>query len=393
MTEAILTLNVGSSSIKFALYEAQADTATPTPLIDGEIRSIGTAPQLTVRETANDVPEPQNLPTTWNHEQLVQRILDWIDEHTAGLSLVGVGHRVVHGGTDFTAPVLIDEGVMERLEKLVPLAPHHQPHNLSAVRAVAAFVPDVAQVACFDTAFHRTNPSLATSFALPRALRDEGVRRYGFHGLSYEYIAGVLPRHTAAAKGRVIVAHLGHGASMCAMREGRSLATTMGFSALDGLPMGRRCGTLDPGVILYLIKEKGMDYEALTDLLYRRCGLLGVSGLSDDMHVLLDSRTAEAKEAVDLFVYRIGRELGSLAAALGDIDVLVFTGGIGEHASIIREGVCRNADWLGIRLDFAANARGLERINEPESPVEVFVIPTDEELMIAKHTLRVTGRG
>jgi acetate kinase len=297
---------------------------------------------------------------------------------------------VVHGGTDFSAPILIDETTLTRLEKLVPLAPLHQPHNLAAVASVAAVAPNLPQVACFDTGFHRTNPTTSTTFALPRGLTNEGVRRYGFHGLSYEYIASALPRHAgASAEGRVVVAHLGHGASMCAMRQRRSIATTMGFTALDGLPMGRRCGALDPGVILFLIKEKGMDHGTLSDLLYHQSGLLGVSGISDDMRDLLGSRADEAKEAVELFVYRVGRELGSLAAALSGLDVLVFTGGIGEHAVAVRERVCHNAEWLGIILDPAANAQGSTCISAPESPVPVFVIPTDEELIIVRHTIAV----
>jgi len=390
MTNVILALNAGSSSIKFALYACRLDTADPTPIADGEIEGIGDTPRLTIHEATGATAMERELPDGSDHEKLFHLILDWIDGHSAGLSLIAAGHRVVHGGTDFSAPVLVDDTILARLEKLIPLAPLHQPHNLAAVRSVAAVAPNLPQVACFDTGFHRTNSSLATTFALPRALTDEGVRRYGFHGLSYEYIAGALPRYAgAAAGGRVVVAHLGHGASMCAMRARLSVATTMGFTALDGLPMGRRCGALDPGVILFLIKEKGMDYDALTDLLYRQSGLLGVSGVSDDMRDLLASQADEAKEAVDLFVYHIGRELGSLAAALGGLDALVFTGGIGEHAAAVRGGVCRNAEWLGLKLDPAANELGRGRISIPESPVPVFVIPTDEGLMIARHTVSV----
>ncbi|HDO52328.1 MAG TPA: acetate/propionate family kinase, partial [Rhizobiales bacterium] len=353
MTDAILALNAGSSSIKFALYAWRSDDATSLAAIArGEIEGIGDAPRLAIREANGNVAARRELPAGSDHKILLHLLLEWIDDHLAGRSLIAVGHRVVHGGTDFSAPVLIDETVLAQLERLVPLAPLHQPHNLAAIRCLAEAAPGLPQVACFDTGFHRTNLSLATTFALPRALTDEGVRRYGFHGLSYEYIAGALPHYAgAAAEGRVVVAHLGHGASMCAMRARRSVATTMGFTALDGLPMGRRCGTLDPGVLLFLMREKGMDYESLTDLLYHRSGLLGVSGISDDMRDLLASQSAAAKEAVDLFTYRIGRELGSLAGALGGLDVLVFTGGIGEHASAVRERVCQDAGWLGIRLD------------------------------------------
>jgi len=395
MTDVVLALNAGSSSIKFALYACQSDTADPTPVADGAITGIGDAPSLTIHETAGAAATKRKLPAGSSHEQLLGTLLEWIEAHSAGLTLVAAGHRVVHGGTGFAEPILLDETVLAQLDELVPLAPLHQPHNLAAVRSVAAVAPNLPQVACFDTGFHRTNSSIATTFALPRALTDEGVRRYGFHGLSYEYIAGVLPRYAgAAAEGRVVVAHLGHGASMCAMRRRRSVATTMGFTALDGLPMGRRCGALDPGVVLFLMKEKGMDYEALSDLLYDRSGLLGVSGISDDMRDLLASQADTAKEAVDLFVYRICRELGSLAASLGGLDVLVFTGGIGEHAAAIRERVCRNAEWIGVRLDAAANNEGRARIGAPESSVQVFAIPTDEDLMIARHTVAVlNGRG
>jgi len=390
MTGTILALNAGSSSLKFGLYsiDGTADGQL-TALADGEIDAIGTSPCLTIHETAKTGAMTRKLPAGLTHEKLLSFVLEWISDQPAGFSLQAVGHRIVHGGADFSAPVLIDEDVLARLDRLVPLAPLHQPHNLAAVRAMAAAVPGLPQIACFDTGFHSTNLPVATGFGLPRALAGEGIRRYGFHGLSYEYIAGVLPAVTPAAEGRVVVAHLGHGASMCAMRQRRSVATTMGFTALDGLVMGRRCGTLDPGVILYLIREKGMDYEALSDLLYHHSGLLGISGISDDMRDLLTSQAQEAGEAVDLFVYRITRELGSLTAALGGLDALVFTGGIGEHAAIIRERVCRQAEWLGIKPDYAANNRGEQRISLPESPVPVFVIPTDEDQMIARHTLTI----
>ncbi len=400
MTKAVLALNAGSSSIKFSLYGdvpdgdgldgSKLESADAGPIADGEIEGIGDAPRLTIRETGSATVEERKLPAGSDHERLFHLVLEWIDAHPAGLSLMAAGHRVVHGGTEFSAPTLIDETILARLERLVPLAPSHQPHNLAAIRYLAKASPDLPQVACFDTGFHRTNSTLTTTFALPRALTGEGVRRYGFHGLSYEYIANTLPQYAGgSAEGRVVVAHLGHGASMCAMHQRRSVATTMGFTALDGLPMGRRCGALDPGVILFLIKEKGMGYEALSDLLYHQSGLFGVSGISDDMRDLLASQAAAAREAVDLFVYRIGRELGSLAAALGGLDVLVFTAGIGEHAAAVRERVCRNAHWLGIRLDAEANERGDPRISTPESPVSVFVIPTNEDLMIARHTVAV----
>jgi acetate kinase len=279
------------------------------------------------------------------------------------------------------------------LEQLVPLAPLHQPHNLAAIRSIVSIKPDVPQVACFDTAFHCSQPPVAQAFALPRDLTDQGIKRYGFHGLSYEYISSVLPDYVGSrADGRVIVAHLGNGASMCAIQNRKSLATTMGFTALDGLPMGTRCGSIDPGVILYLLSELHMDAPGITDLLYYRSGLLGVSGLSSDMRELLTSDSPRAAEAIDLFVYHIQRELGSLAAALGGLDVLVFTAGIGEHAAPIRARVCQDLQWLGVQFDETANRSGGPKISNDNSAVSVWVIPTDEDLMIARHTSNVINR-
>jgi acetate kinase len=390
MRRVILAVNSGSSSIKFALYGLPEQGENLEIAASGRFTGIGDAPGLIILDAAGKELLKKDFPPARGHEQLLGDLLEWIGSRSDEYALAAAGHRVVHGGEEFTAPVRLDEAVLDRLEALVPLAPLHQPHNLAAVRALSGMAPRLPQVACFDTAFHSTQPALAAAFALPRELADQGVRRYGFHGLSYEYIAGVLPGAAGpAAEGRVIVAHLGHGASMCAMQERRSIATTMGFTALDGLPMGRRCGTLDPGVILYLIKEKDMDYAALSDLLYRQSGLLGVSGISDDMRELLASDAADARTAVDLFVYRVVRETGSLAAALGGLDVLVFTGGIGEHAAAVREGVCRSLRWLGVHLDRAANEAGARRIEAPESAVRLLVIPTDEDLMVARHTRAV----
>jgi len=392
MTATILAVNSGSSSIKFALYDIADKGRDLAVRAGGQFTGIGDAPRLAIRDAEDKTLVKKEYPATQRHEQLLHELLEWIEGQASGLHLAAAGHRIVHGGEEFTAPTLLNEAVLERLEALVPLAPLHQPHNLAAVRALSGMAPHLPQVACFDTAFHRTQPALATAFALPRDLTDAGIRRYGFHGLSYEYIASVLPEHAGpAADDRVIVAHLGHGASLCAMRDRRSIATTMGFTALDGLPMGRRCGALDPGVVLYLIKEMGMDHEALSDLLYRRSGLLGVSGISDDMRELLASSSPGAKAAVDLFVYRIVRETGSLAAALGGLDILVFTGGIGEHATPVRAGVCRALSWLGMRMDQAANEAGEQRISAPGSDVDVLVIPTDEDLMVARHTRAVTA--
>jgi acetate kinase len=297
---------------------------------------------------------------------------------------------VVHGGDAYSSPVRVDDTVLKNLEKFIPLAPLHQPHNLGPIRAVMNLGADIAQVACFDTAFHRTNPPLAQMFALPRGLTDEGVRRYGFHGLSYEYIARRLPvLDPGAAAGRVVVAHLGSGASMCALLGGQSIASTMGFSAMDGLPMGTRPGNLDPGVVLYLMQAKGMQANDLADLFYKRCSLLGISGISNDMRILQASDDPRAEEAIAVFVYRIQRELGSLAAALGGLDALVFTAGVGENSPTIRARVCEGAQWLGLRLDSEANAKGQSKISQEASAVAVWVIPTHEELMIATHTRNI----
>jgi acetate kinase len=301
--------------------------------------------------------------------------------------IVAVGHRVVHGGLEYTKPTIVNDDILGDLEKFVPLAPLHQPHNLAAIRIVAKRNPGIPQVACFDTSFHTSIPAVGQAFALPRKYTEQGVRRYGFHGLSYEYIASVLPGvDPEAAKGRTVVAHLGNGASMCAMKELKSSACTLGFTAVEGLMMGTRCGTLDPGVMLYLMDECGMNTRDLEKLIYKESGLLGVSGISSDMRTLLESADPRAAEAVELFVYRITRELGSLAAALGGIDALVFTGGIGENAAPIRERVCRAAQWLGLEFDGNANAGGGPRISREGSRVRAWVIPTDEELMIALHT-------
>jgi acetate kinase len=327
-------------------------------------------------------------------EGAIALLLEWLRGHFGAQRIFAVGHRVVHGGGDYAAPTRVTPAVLAGLERLVTLAPLHQPHNLLPIRTLAARMPQLPQVACFDTGFHRTQPPLAQAFALPRELSDAGVRRYGFHGLSYEYIASVLPQYDArAADGRSIVLHLGNGASMCALREGKSVATTMGFTAVDGLPMGTRTGSLDPGVLLYLMDQRGMDARAIETLIYKRSGLLGVSGESSDMRELLQSTNAHAREAVDLFCYRIGREVGSMAAALGGLDAIVFTAGIGEHAAAIRESVCRDAAWLGVTLDPAANARHGPRISLPDSRTSAWVIPTDEGRMIARHTRDVLHTG
>jgi acetate kinase len=389
MIDTLLVLNAGSSSIKFSLFAADPDAASLPLLYHGEVDGLGHTVRFVAHDGAGRALADEAL-TGKDHDAALEAVLRWIERHSTDVNLVGVGHRVVHGGIDFSAPVKIDPAVLTRLERLVPLAPLHQPHNLAPIRALARMKPDLPQVACFDTAFHRTQPSVARTFALPRELTEAGIERYGFHGLSYEHIAHVLPTFAGnAAGGRVIVAHLGNGASMCAMRERQSIATTMGFTALDGLPMGTRSGALDPGVLLHLLIERGMNPDTLTDLLYHRSGLLGVSGVSSDMRALLTSASPAAAFAIDLFVYRIGRELGSLAAALGGVDVLVFTGGIGEHAVPVRARVCEEARWLGVSLDTRANADGGPRISAADSRVSVWVIATDEEQVIARHARRL----
>lgn len=388
----ILVLNAGSSTLKFSLFVAASTAPDLTLICAGAIEGIGAETgRFRARDELGNAIEDKTLRglrgPVLRHEGALERLGVWLEEQGLGGALIAVGHRVAHGGEHVRA-TRVDEALLAQLEALVPLAPLHQPHNLAAIKAVARVHPGLPQVACFDTAFHRTQPAVAQAFALPRELTAAGIRRYGFHGLSYAYIASVLPTIAGEgmAGGRVVVAHLGSGASMCALRDRQSIASTMGFTALEGLPMGTRTGAIDPGVLLYLMHERGMDYDSLTDLLYQRSGLLGVSGISNDMRDLLASEHAHAREAVDLFVYRIGRELGSLAAALEGLDGLVFTAGIGERSPIIRARVCDDAAWLGVRLDRSANEAGGPRISADSSSVSVWVIPTNEELMIARDT-------
>jgi acetate kinase len=394
MADAILVLNAGSSSLKFSAFDAGSDKL---PLmLKGQIEGLYTEPRFVAKDAqgANMGSKSWDKGSEFGHSGAISYLVDFLQSRAGGDKLVAVGHRVVHGGQEFTQAVRVKPDVLAALAKLSPLAPLHQPHNLKPIEIVAKVRPELPQVACFDTAFHRAQPEEAQAFALPQSITDRGVRRYGFHGLSYEYIADVLPQFDPkAGAGRTVVAHLGNGSSMCAMVKGRSMASTMGFTAVDGLPMGTRCGNLDPGVILYLMDELRMDARAIEALIYKQSGLLGVSGLSSDMRTLLESDDTRARFAVDLFVYRIGRELGSLAAAAGGIDALVFTAGIGEHAPAIREQVCRHAAWLGVVLDPAANEAGGPRINASASTVPVWVIPTNEELMIARHTLKIAGAG
>ena len=390
MSACVAVLNAGSSSIKFALYRADQELGL---LFRGQIQGIGAEARLKVLDDRQRIVAER----TWADNALDHRTATE-DILRTGRSLIGdarihaVGHRVVHGGTDFAAPVILDPKAVAALERLVPLAPLHQPHNLAPIKVIAQAVPGLPQVACFDTAFHRSQPTLAQSFALPRKFTAEGVRRYGFHGLSYEFIVARLrevdPR---LSTGRLVVAHLGNGASLCAIKDGRSVASTMGFTAVDGLMMGTRCGAIDPGAILYLMDNHGMDARGIEELIYSKSGLLGVSGLSSDMRTLRRSAAPEAREAIDLFVYRVVREIGSLAAALGGLDGLVFTGGIGENDPATRTEVAAQCRWLGLALDDERNAAGDGPISAPTSGVAAWVIPTDEERMIARHTMAAVG--
>ncbi len=394
MADAIAVVNAGSSSIKFSLYvERGRDLAR---LAHGGIEEISTAPHFKAFDAGGACIAERRWPdgTPLGHAGALPHIAEFVREQLGEHRLRAVGHRVVHGGVDYVTPVCVDRAVLSDLERLNPLAPLHQPHNLAAIRALLDAAPDLPQVACFDTAFHHTQPAVSKMYALPRDIAERGVRRYGFHGLSYESIATSLPHvDPHAAAGRTIVLHLGNGASACALRGARSVATSMGFTALEGLPMGTRCGSLDPGAVLYMIDELGMDVHAVEQLLYQRSGLLGVSGISSDMRVLLASDDVHAKCAIDYFVCRIGRELGSLAAALGGVDAIVFTAGIGENAVPIRERVCRMSAWLGVELDAIANSVHGPRISTATSRVAVWVIPTDEELVIARHTLALLRAG
>jgi acetate kinase len=390
----VVALNAGSSSIKYAFFEL--DGQAPRALAVGLAEMVGSARHIRVHDGAGAVMHEE----TWDggaapfHTDALRRVLAWRQAAFPDANVVAAGHRVVHGGLHFDRPVMVTDAVLAQLRALVPLAPLHQPHNIAGIEAAREAWPHVAQVACFDTAFHRAHPFVNDVFALPRRFYDEGVRRYGFHGLSYEYVTGrlreVAPLHAA---GRVVMAHLGNGASMCAVRDGLSVASSMGFTALDGLPMGTRCGQLDPGVVLYLMQEKGMSAAAISDLLYKESGLKGLSGVSFDMRELEASDTREAAEAIEYFVFRIRRELGGLAAVLKGLDAVVFCGGIGEHAWRVRESVLDDMEWIGIELDRGANRASAQVISSERSRVRVFVIPTDEEAMIARHTIETVDRG
>lgn len=400
--DAILVVNAGSSSVKFALFEPVAATDTPKLIGKGRVAKVGDHVELIVKSADGTLVEKRQVASgsaSFDYDHAMSLMVAWLAGHDGGRLVAAVGHRVVHGGQTYVNPVLLNPDIHRELEAHVPLAPLHQPHNLTAIRLLGEHWPGVPQVACFDTAFHSTQSAVAQAFALPRALTEAGVRRYGFHGLSYEYIATQLPRVLGAqAGGRVIALHLGNGASLCAIHHGKSVASTMGFSALDGLMMGTRCGMLDAGVVLYLLQQLKMNPQEVSDLLYNRSGLLGVSGISGDMQVLLQSDDRRAAEAIALFVHRIVCDIGSLAAAMGGVDALVFTAGIGQHAAPIRARICEGCEWLGARIDPDANRSGHETIHAESSALRLAVIPTDEELMIAVHTQRYAalardGRG
>lgn len=387
--ESLLVLNAGSSSLKFAVY--QRNEQLPL-LLKGSISSLGHEPRLKIISLGRVNCDRTLTSGPMGLDKAVEEVFAELARREIAPSISAVGHRIVHGGSTFNEPALLDEKVLTQLRGFVPLAPLHQPYNLDIVEASVALLPNAQQVGCFDTSFHSRRPRVDRLYGLPRALSDEGVLAYGFHGLSYAHIAKVLKDHDGErAGGRAIVAHLGSGASLCAMNAGRSVATTMGFSALEGLVMSSRCGSIDPGVILHLMDHYGMDHQALTELLYKRSGLLGVSDISADMQTLLASESAHAEEAIDLYIYRISRAMGSLVAALGGLDTLIFTAGVGENAPIIRQRIADAAHWLGIRVDNERNENAQTRINTPDSTVDVLVVPTDEELAVAMGVLVCAG--
>ncbi|CUH62423.1 Acetate kinase [Thalassovita gelatinovora] len=388
-----LTLNAGSSSLKFGLFDLSA--VEPSLIASGKADRIGGAATLTLKNPDGvRLIDAAPIPTDGvvDHQGALATALNALNDHLPQADIVTVGHRIVHGGLHYSGPALIDAKSVEKLAELEPFAPLHQPHNLAAVRAAMQEFPQAAQVGCFDTAFHRDHPFVNDVFALPRAYYDKGVRRYGFHGLSYDYIAGELARTAPQLHaGRVVVAHLGNGASMCGMKAGQSMASSMGFSTLDGLPMGTRCGQIDPGVLLYLMQQEGLSADGISTLLYTQSGLLGLSGLSNDMRTLQSSDSEQAQQAIDYFTFRARRELGGLAAALEGLDGVVFCGGIGENSSLIRDRICAGLGWIGIEIDAAANATNAPVISTETAQVKVMVIPTNEEIVIARACAKLTG--
>jgi acetate kinase len=392
MSDHIGVLNSSASSIKFSIFAVHGDNLHPN--VHGEIEGLSTQPHFIAWQNGQVLTDKLwSGGMTLTHREATEYLLIFLRNVLKDSRLIAIGHRIAHGGSKFTAPVLLTKRILNELEKLIPLAPLHQPFNLEPIRLGLERRPELPEVGCFDTEFHTTCPEVAQVVALPRRFRNAGVRRYGFHGLSYAYIASMLPSlDPAAAAGKTVVLHLGDGASMCALHACRSVATTMGFSTLEGLPMGSRCGSLDPGVILFLLEHEKIQVPHLERLLYKESGLLGLSGISSDMRTLLASREPGAKLAVDVFVYRVGRELGSLAAALGGLDAIVFTGGIGENAAAIRARVCRDAAWLGAELDEAANDAGEQRISTTKSRITAWIIPANEELTIARQTQQVLAK-
>jgi acetate kinase len=392
MADIILTINAGSSSVKFSAQGIAGGQLVPLAL--GLIDGIGGNATFTAKKTGG---EKQHFALDQSHHAIDHRmaltaVLDWLEKEQSGDRVVGVGHRIVHGGPVYAEPLLIDAAVLDKLRSFEPLAPLHQPYNIAGVEAAMEAFPRAAQVACFDTAFHRKHPFIADTFALPRSYYDEGVRRYGFHGLSYEFIHRILRyEEPVLARGKVIVAHLGNGASLCAINAGKSVSSTMGFTALDGLPMGTRCGQLDPGVVLYLMQEKKMTADQIVDLLYKNSGLKGMSGVSNDMRELEASGEQSARDAIDYFVSRVRREIGGLSAVLGGLDCIVLTGGIGENAVNVRKAILENMEWFGLQIDWEANARNERVISEKGSPTVALILKTDEERMIAAHTAELLG--
>ncbi len=393
MDDFALVLNAGSSSLKFCVFQ-RPDGERWRLGARGQIEGIGTSPRLSVKdENLRKVADEQlDTSTVQNGSDAIGALALWLRSQYAGARVLGVGHRVVHGGANFTAPVIVTPEILDQLRELIPLAPLHQPYNLAAIEAVEKRLPGVPQVACFDTGFHRDHKAVADLIPLPREICQGGLQRYGFHGLSYEYIASVLPETAPEiAKGKVIVAHLGSGASLCALNDGKSVDTTMGFTAVEGLCMGTRPGSIDPGAVLYLFQNLGLSVKEVETILYKKSGLIGISGISNDMRDLLAREEPEARLAVDYFIYRIAKEIGALAAALGGLDALVFTAGIGENSPEIRRRVCEACAWLGIELDAEANEQRAARISTAQSKLSVWVIPTNEELMIARHTGELLG--
>jgi len=393
MQQVILVINAGSSSIKFAIY-ALSTTHTLQAIYHGMAEGIGIKPHFIVKNQAGEPIADCAISDEHgqHHIGVLSILLDWLDTHGEGLTLLVVGHRVVHGGDTFRSPVIINDDVINKITELTPLAPLHQPHHLAAIHALQQLRPELPQVACFDTAFHRSQESIAQMFAISRELMQQGIKRYGFHGLSYEYIASVLPDYMGLDNiGKTVVCHLGNGASLCAIEHGQSVASTTGFSAVEGLPMGTRCGSIDVGVALYLW-EQGYSLKDATNVFYKQSGLLGMSGgMSADMRVLLDSDDAHAQEAIEHYCYRVARDIGSLAVAMQGLHHIVFTAGIGEHAAPVREKVCARLAWLGITLDTQANQEGLSLISIEDSQIAVWVIPTNEEIVIAQHSLKLVS--